>query len=65
MYNSLTGMETPEPKDIVDRLRKADRRERTSLDGAMIIGDFPSKSLWLEAAEEIEKLRRIVGITGN
>ncbi len=66
MWNTITTtFDESEPEDIVDRLLHADQQQRKTLEGAMIIGDLPGKSIFLEAAEEIEKLRRVLNITEN
>ena len=68
MWNDINNIvieDQPEPDDIVEKLVKADEQQRVTLEGAMIINNHPGKSLYLEAAEEIEKLRRVLNITEN
>lgn len=58
----------PEPEDIVKKLRRMDEENRKSMEGAMVIyhPDWtPGPSLLEEAAQEIERLRRILNITDN
>jgi hypothetical protein len=68
MWNNMNNIiveDQPEPDDIVGKLIQADKEQRRMLEGAMIIGDHIGKSLFLEAAEEIQKLRRVLNITEN
>jgi len=67
MWNSINIIQDDqsEPDDIVEKLIQADEEQRRIVEGPMIIGDPPGKSLYLEAAEEIEKLRRVLNITEN
>lgn len=66
MWNSITNISDPEPeKDIVERLLEADQQQRKTLEGAMVIGAPPSKSIFLEAAEQIIALRNVLRMTEN
>lgn len=66
-YTTYEWKEPEEPEDIVEALRKVDAENKKMIEGAMVIqiGKPQHKSLLERAAEEIEKLRRIVGITEN
>jgi hypothetical protein len=66
-YTTYDWREPEEPEDIVEALRKADAENKKMIEGAMVIrvGKPQPLSLLERAAEEIEKLRRIVGITEN
>lgn len=67
-YTTYDWREPEEPEDIVEALRKADAENKKMIEGAMVMHvGKPQQPLSLleRAAEEIEKLRRIVGITEN
>lgn len=66
-YTTYDWREPEEPEDIVEALRKADAENKKMIEGAMVmhVGKPRPLSLLERAAEEIEKLRRIVGITEN
>lgn len=66
-YTTYDWREPEEPEDIVEALRKADTENKKIIEGAMVmhVGKPQPLSLLERAAEEIEKLRRIVGITEN
>lgn len=66
-YTTYEWNEPEEPEDIVEALRKVDAENKRMIEGAMVmhVGKPQHQSLLERAAEEIEKLRRIVGITEN
>lgn len=63
--NNIIVEDQPEPHDIVEKLIHADERQRITLEGDIVTVFTAGKSLYLEAAEEIKKLRRVLNITEN
>lgn len=66
-WGSRSNVDLGEKPDIVEELYDADSQLKREMDRAMISNPeaFVRDSLYLRAAKEIEKLRRILGIVGN
>lgn len=60
-YDSIVNTPPDDPLDIVEELILADGIVKNDLDDISFVED----SLYLRAAKEIQKLRRIVGIVEN
>lgn len=54
------------PRDIVEELLYEDQKLKRSFEGAMVMDNFSQRnSIYLRAAQEIERLRRIAGMVNN